>query len=226
MDSTRVSDYYSAFAKKLRSLLEENSVTKTALAKKLGVKQQTVSQWADGSTAPKLEHLIQLASTFNVSIDELATGIAPENKKVHSNIGLSNSAIEILKRLNNSDAKNKVHNQIVVEFLNIMIERVDTKFYSLSRLARLCMDYIIGAHEPLLEQEELAKQRVIGMDIFVHRDRPNSRNDDLDFRTYQLTKDFENFIENLAKNSKIVELIKSIYIEGDLDVPNFSDRRF
>ena len=225
MKATRDSEYNSIFASKLRDLLEQKSISRTKLASVIGVKQQTVSLWADGSTTPKLEHLKPLASYFEISIDELVTGVAPDNEAIHLDTGLSNLAIEILKRLN-SDNKNKSKNIIIIEFLNVIIESMDSKVYSLSRLARLCMDYIVGAHGSILEQEELKMEQQKGMVHLVHIDRPNMKNDNLDFRTYQLTKDFEYFIEHLTKKPKIAERVKRVYIESALDLPDFSDSRF
>lgn len=228
MKSTRKSDYDSPFAKKLRDLLENKSISKTQLAKELGVKQQTVSQWADGYTTPELKHLKPLALYFEISIDELVTGIAPGNEKIHLDTGLSSSVIDILKKLNtdNTDNKNKFNNKMIIEFINIIIETMDFKFYSLSRLARSCMEYIIGAHGPKLEQEELIKQEAQEWNILCHIDRPNLKNDNLDFKTYQLTKDFEYFIEHLTKNPKIADRVKRIYEDANLKAPNYSDSRF
>jgi len=255
--TTRNSDYNSVFALKLRSLLENKSISMTLLANELGVKQQTVSQWADGSTTPALKHLKPLASYFGISIDELVTGVTFENEEVHSNTGLSNLAIEILKQLNADDIDNDVfnvikairneqrgvegcckklsplraaylpgENRIIIEFLNVIIESMNSKSYSLSRLARLCMDYIIGAHEHILWQDDVIKKEAKGWTYLVHIDRPNYKNDDLDFKTYQLTKDFEYFIEHLAKNSKIAERAKKIYMDGNFGLPDYSDSRF
>lgn len=225
MKSTRKSDYDSPFAKKLRDLIENKSITRTQLANELGVKQQTVSQWADGHTTPELRHLKPLASYFEISIDELVTGIAPSNEKIHLDTGLSNTVIDILKKLS-TDNENKFSNKIIIEFLNIIIETMDSKHYSLSRLAFLCMEYIVGAHEPKLEQEELLKQETQEWEILCHIDRPNLKNDNLDFKTYQLTKDFECFIEHLAKNPKIADRVKKIYENASFKAPNYSDSRF
>lgn len=225
MKSTRKSDYDSPFAKKLRDLLEKKSISKTKLASELGVKQQTVSQWSDGFTTPELKHLKPMASYFGITIDELVTGFAPDNEELHLDIGLSNSAIEILKKLNKDD-KNKFINNLIVEFLNIIIERMHYRFYSLSRLSCQCMEYIIGAHEPMLEQENLIKEESKKFEIFCHGDRPNLKNDDLDFKTYRLTKDFEYFIEHLTKNPKTVDRVKTIYGKFNVNTPDFRDRRF
>ena len=226
MKSTSESGYNSAFATKLRDLLEKNSISKTKLANDLGVKQQTISQWADGSTTPALKHLKPLALYFNVTIDEMVTGVAPSNEELHLNTGLSNRAIEILKQLNGGDRNNKIHNQIIIEFLNVIIENMDSELHNSSRLALHCMNYIIGAHEPILEQERLKEQKAEGWVIFTDINRPNMKNDDLDFRTYRLTKDFEYFIEHLTRDAKIVERAKKIYMEGNLYLPDYSDRRF
>lgn len=225
MKSTRKSDYDSPFAKKLRDLLEKKSISKTKLASELGVKQQTVSQWSDGYTTPELKHLKPLASYFGISIDELVTGLAPDNEDIHLDTGLSNSAIEILKKLSIND-KDKFENNLIIEFLNIIIERMHYRFNSLSQLSCQCMEYIIGAHIPMLEQENLIKEESKKFEIFCHRDRPNLKNDDLDFKTYRLTKDFEYFIEHLTKDREIADRVKTIYGKFNVNTPDYSDRRF
>ena len=227
MNSTRKPDYDSAFATKLRGLLESKSLSMTELANRLGVKQQTVSLWANGSTTPELKHLKPLALYFCISIDELVTGVAPNNEELHLNTGLSNSAIEILKKLNTDDidSDKASDNKISIEFLNVIIENMNSRFHSLSRLARLCMDYIIGAHESILAQERMKREEAKNFEFLVHKDRPNIKNDDLDFKTYRLTKDFEYFIEHLTKNPIIVKRAKKIYMDNNLNLPDYRDSR-
>jgi len=225
MGGTRKSDYNSIFATKLRGLLASKSVSMTSLAKELGVKQQTVSQWADGFTTPALKHLKPLALYFGISIDELVTGVAAYNEETHLNTGLSNQAIEILKRLNPSDVNNKADGKITIEFLNIIIESMYSESFNLARLARQCMDYVVGAHKHLLWQEEASRNMAADWEYFSHVDRPNLKNDDLDFKTYQLTKYFEYFIDYLAKNPKIEARTRRIYTEGNYYLPDYYDSR-
>ena len=248
VSNTRQPEQDIAFSDTLKNLLESKSISMTQLAKKLGVKQQTVSQWADGSTTPALKHLIPLATVFNISVHELITGVAPENDDMHLSTGLSNRSIEILKQINvavseNDDVGNigklaqikKYHSgkhetdkhksKILIEFLNLMIESIGLDSFNFSRLARLGMDFIVGAHEPLLEIDKFVKQSQEGWEILVHADSQNFINDDLEFGKFKLSRDFENFIVELAKNPKAASRVKLLYENANLQIPDFSDRR-
>jgi len=88
------------------------------------------------------------------------------------------------------------------------------------------MDYIVGAHDPILFIEKARKTSSEGCGHFVHSDRPDFQNDTLDFKTYQLTKDFEYFIRDLTINSKTVDRVKTIYASGKFNLPDYNDSRF
>ena len=55
----------------IKHLRKEKNVTQDVLAKELNVSLKTVSHWETGYTEPSVAQLIQLASFFDVSVDEL-----------------------------------------------------------------------------------------------------------------------------------------------------------
>ena len=55
----------------IKNLRKEKNVTQEVLAKELNVSLKTVSHWETGYTEPSVAQLIQLASFFDVSVDEL-----------------------------------------------------------------------------------------------------------------------------------------------------------
>ncbi len=59
------------FAENLRAFRIENKMSQAALAKKIGVTQQCVSEWEQKKTEPTLSCLWLLSDLFSVSIDEL-----------------------------------------------------------------------------------------------------------------------------------------------------------
>lgn len=65
------------FIQQLKRLLEQNNHSQAELARYVGVKNNTVSDWINKGTSPKIEHLYRIAEFFNVSHDVLMTG---ENK--------------------------------------------------------------------------------------------------------------------------------------------------
>ena len=52
--------------------------TQVQLAKKLGVTNQTVSNWENDNIQPSIDMLVKLSKTFNVSTDYLL-GLSPTN---------------------------------------------------------------------------------------------------------------------------------------------------
>lgn len=67
------------FAETLKTLLARHPVTGkrvtyTELAEAIGIRQQTVSLYASGETAPSAKHLLEIADFFGVSTDYLLSG--------------------------------------------------------------------------------------------------------------------------------------------------------
>ena len=60
-----------AVDERIRELMKENGLSQVALAKKIGVKQNTVSAWVLGKKEPCIENLWRLADYFGVSVDYL-----------------------------------------------------------------------------------------------------------------------------------------------------------
>ena len=59
------------FAKNLKILRAEHAMSQSALAKKLGVTQQCVSEWELWRTEPTLSYLWRIADIFDASMDEV-----------------------------------------------------------------------------------------------------------------------------------------------------------
>lgn len=58
----------------IRKLRKKNSMTQQALADRLNVTRQAVSQWENGSTRPDLDTLAAIAGVFGVDITEVIYG--------------------------------------------------------------------------------------------------------------------------------------------------------
>lgn len=56
---------------RIKELREENSLTQTQLAKKLGYSQTAIAKWESGQRSPDADTIISLALFFNVSTDFL-----------------------------------------------------------------------------------------------------------------------------------------------------------
>lgn len=59
------------FQQTLKELIKSRDITQKELAEFLGVKQNTVSDWINRGTSPKIEHIYRIADFFSVSFDFL-----------------------------------------------------------------------------------------------------------------------------------------------------------
>ncbi len=64
--------YLYKLPKKLKELREQYGYTQKFVAEKIGVAYQSYQAYELGVSVPSLEHFIQLADLFDVSLDELA----------------------------------------------------------------------------------------------------------------------------------------------------------
>ena len=104
MGKSKTADYNSTFARNLRELLERHpehggKTTYGKLGTVLGVKPQSISQWANGDTTPDMKHIVPLADFFGVDCNFLLTGISSENKTMWEDLGLHENSVRFLKDL-------------------------------------------------------------------------------------------------------------------------------
>lgn len=59
------------FSTNLKNLIIKNKVTQKELAEFVGVKQNTVSDWINRGTSPKIEQIYRIIDFFSISFDEL-----------------------------------------------------------------------------------------------------------------------------------------------------------
>lgn len=59
------------FAENLKALRAEKHISQLALAKRLGVTQQCVSEWERGNTEPTMTYLCMMADIFGITLDAL-----------------------------------------------------------------------------------------------------------------------------------------------------------
>ncbi len=106
--SIQVGRYDGNFPRILRELLDCHPITgeKTTmkeLAAFIGIRQQTVSLYKNGETQPTPQTLVKITEFFDVSVDYILTGISSQNKAIHEELGLSEEAINMLKRAKEAD---------------------------------------------------------------------------------------------------------------------------
>ena len=66
------------FNNKLYELRKQKGLSQEELANRLNVSRQTISKWEIGDSAPDLEKLVAISDLFDISLDELVHGKAPE----------------------------------------------------------------------------------------------------------------------------------------------------
>ena len=92
------------FDENLRAFRKQKDFSQEYLAEKMNVSRQTISKWENGTAMPDLKKLTDLASLFDVSMDELLGTSAPDYKTSVSD----NSELENLKQaFDEYKAKNK-----------------------------------------------------------------------------------------------------------------------
>ena len=94
--------YHSPFAENLRAIMEERGDDQVKLGKKIGVSQQSISQYMSGVTSPRLETAQRIADLYGVSLDYLSgrsrvKSDEPEKQTAHKYTGLSEDALSVLQ---------------------------------------------------------------------------------------------------------------------------------
>ncbi|MBS5874264.1 MAG: helix-turn-helix transcriptional regulator [Clostridiales bacterium] len=89
------------FSDKIKYLRQSKQLDQTALAKKLDVSKQSISNWENGNILPSVDMLCQIADFFQVSTDYL---LDREDKELSDGIsldviGLTDHEIEHIKKV-------------------------------------------------------------------------------------------------------------------------------
>ena len=179
------SKYFDIFPTTLRGLLDRHpkdghSTTYKALGEGVGVRQQTISQYASGQTQPTAEVALRMAQFFGVSVDYLLTGISSYNKDYSEELGLSDTSVECLRRARNMYAQIDLENVHTMPYLDELLS--DKDFY----------EFLDGLYRSV---ESLKISRVA-------RERRQQLYEDLDFKGYfnwRLQMDMQAFIQKEIK---------------------------
>lgn len=124
--------YYDIFPTTLRKLLENHpkgghTTTYKTLGEAVGVRQQTISQYASGQTQPTADIALKIAKFFDVSVDYLLTGISSQNKDICDELGLSEASVQYLRRARNMYSLPNSERAQTIPFLDEMLS--DRDFY-------------------------------------------------------------------------------------------------
>lgn len=124
--------YYDVFPTTLRGILEDHpkdghSTTYKALGEAVGVRQQTISQYASGQTQPTADVVLRIARYFDISVDYLLTGVSSYNKAYSEELGLSETAVEYLKLAKEMYPQTNIKRTHTMPYLDELLS--DKEFY-------------------------------------------------------------------------------------------------
>lgn len=82
------------FASRLNQVIRENKTTKYRVAKDLQCSKQSVCNWCDGISEPKITYIRALALYFDVSADYLLGLEDDTGAKTYNNFGIHNGDVK------------------------------------------------------------------------------------------------------------------------------------
>jgi len=88
------------FSQRISTLLMETNHTQAELSRFIGVKANTVSDWINKGTSPKIEHLYRIADFFSVSFDYLFIGKNSEIRDISELTENEQEMLDVFKQFN------------------------------------------------------------------------------------------------------------------------------
>ena len=164
---------HSVLATKLRELLDCHPVTgeKTtnkALGEAIGTRGQSVSLYRLGQTQPSPDLLLKIAQYFGVSVDYLLTGVSSTNTAIHSDLGLSEEAIEGLRNL--TKGQHDMHGASTMRVLGIVNSLLaDDATYSFLGMFANLVDQLLAASEEPIGRDDTAKFVLWQLGTYIQR---------------------------------------------------------
>jgi len=107
------------FGEKIKELRKENNWTQEELSDKIGTDKRQVSFYENDKYIPSSETLINIARTFNVSVDYLLFEDIPKHKLYSDN--------EFFQKLDDLDKISENDRKIVIGLINSLIEKNKVK---------------------------------------------------------------------------------------------------
>ena len=196
---------------RVAKLREQNNLSQKELANALHVSRETVAKWENGSRDLKTEHTAVLADYFETNCDYILRGIDSANVDVRRDLGLTDSAIDVLRYLNESKASRTKTAHNVLHTINFLLEQMDSIniFGAISK-------YFTCEYEALPVDEDILKN--LGM-ISIETGSRNLKNSILvrEKSTGQIASFSVDNLPDIFINQMPILLLalKSKYKEGD-----------
>ena len=100
MPDLQALDYNSVFAINLNKLLADHDLSQAALAERLGVSAQSVSNWCNGKKAPRMDKVDRICQLYGLRREDLTTdhSIHREEPPTVDGEELTPDEIQLIKR--------------------------------------------------------------------------------------------------------------------------------
>lgn len=93
-------------ADRIKFLREQQKLTQTELAKKLGITRSSVNAWEIGISVPSTQYIVELAEIFHVSTDYLlgvnATAVIPATGLSEEDMQMVYQLIDFIRKKNHT----------------------------------------------------------------------------------------------------------------------------
>ena len=189
------------FATKLNYLLEKHSLSQSALAKKLGVKPQTVSLWLQSKGFANNSTAIELCNIFNVSLDFMLRPNVNEKSMdkyiLYQNCGLTSESTDILEGM----VKDK--NTDTLKTLNVIIQSYNK--YDGDLLAALTEFFLMPYQQDMymISNDDLAD---ISYQVASAKNLTEAKTSITSFVTKHCNMDYNNLCKGKAYQVDVVML--------------------
>ena len=122
------------FAMTLNLQLEQQGIDQDLMAEDLNISTGIISNYRNGKSEPSLTKLRKIASYLHVDCSYLMTGVSAKNHTVHSDLGLSEEAIQVLRYINNPpedmNESTKAFNLKTLAVLNLLLGEEEKKMFN------------------------------------------------------------------------------------------------
>lgn len=122
------------FAMTLNRELEKQEIDQDLMAEDLKISTGIISNYRNGKSEPSLTKLLKIADYLKVDCSYLMTGVSAKNHTVHSDLGLSEEAIQVLRYINNPpedmNESTRAFNLKTLAVLNLLLGEEEKKMFN------------------------------------------------------------------------------------------------
>lgn len=121
-----------SIGKRIRELREKSNLTQEELSKKLNIQREKLAKMETGRQDFKTQDIISIADIFNVSCDYILRGVSAENIEINKDLGLSETAISVLKNKSKDYLKivNALLNEVAIKDDETAIKKYEQSVYN------------------------------------------------------------------------------------------------